>query len=304
MTRLFYTTGKQDIIHDVWDKPDIKDDEIEVQSVFVGMCRSDIDMYCGTFQLLPKTIQGHESVGIVSKVGANISDVVVGDYVATRGEPGFADYYNCPEKMYVKIPELLPKYIIEPVACAINIAYSSGKIDEDNKVLILGSGFLSTMVFTYLNIKNNLTKGQISVVGNSNKEFWNSQPNANLISADQINDQFNTVIDISEKAEYLDLNIYAERANIILAAEKHPPANITFGQLLWKAVTITCPSPRTTSFYNCMLEAVELIENGSINVDTLWTKSYNRETEVELAFTEGLNRKPGYGRGYIEWQNK
>jgi D-arabinose 1-dehydrogenase-like Zn-dependent alcohol dehydrogenase len=68
-TRLFYTDGNRTLHEQEWDKPEIKDNEIEVKSVFTGVCRSDIDMHMGTFQLLPKHIQGHESVGIVTKVG-------------------------------------------------------------------------------------------------------------------------------------------------------------------------------------------------------------------------------------------
>jgi threonine dehydrogenase-like Zn-dependent dehydrogenase len=303
MIRLFYTTGNQDIIHEEWDKPEITNNEIEVQSVFTGMCRSDIDMYCGTFQLLPKTIQGHESVGIVTKVGKNIHHIKEGDYVATRGEPAFADFYNCPDRMFVKIPELSPKYIIEPVACAINIAESgiAARFGQDD-VLILGSGFLSTIVYTYYKNNNRVSPGQVTVVGNANRDFWDKQ-NIKLVNASDIaGKKFKNVIDISEKPEYLDLNFYAEGANIVLAAEKHPAATLTFGQFLWNATNIRFPSPRNYYFYDCMVEAVESIKSGEIDVSTLWTKSYDRETEVELAFKEGLHRAPGYGRGYIEWQ--
>lgn len=304
MTRLFYTTGKQDIIHEEWDKPEITNNEIEVQSVFTGMCRSDIDMYCGTFQLLPKTIQGHESVGIVTKVGKNIKDVKEGDYVATRGEPAFADFYNCPHRMFVKIPELSPKYIIEPVACAINIAESgiAARFGND-EVLILGSGFLSTIVYTYYKNNNRVQPGQVTVVGNANRDFWTKQGIELVNALDIAGKKFKNVIDISEKPEYLDLNFYAEGANIVLAAEKHPAANLTFGQFLWNATNIKFPSPRNYYFYDCMVNAVASIKSGEIDVSTLWTKSYDRETEVELAFKEGLHRAPGYGRGYIEWQH-
>ena len=46
-TRMFYTTGNQDIVETTWDKPEPNDDQIEVKSVYTGVCRSDIDMYVG-----------------------------------------------------------------------------------------------------------------------------------------------------------------------------------------------------------------------------------------------------------------
>ncbi len=201
--------------------------------------------------------------------------------------------------MFIKVPQLLPKYIIEPVACAINIAKSCIP-DDGQDILLLGSGFLSTVIYTML---NRWYENTVIVIGNSNKEFWSKQDNAKLLNVDDIiGRKFKYIIDVSEKPEYLNLNFYAERANIVLAAEKHPAPNVTFGQFLWNAVNIKFPSPRNSTFIESMLLAEELITCGNIDVEALWTKSYNREIEVELAFMEGVNRPVGYGRGYIEWQ--
>lgn len=301
MTRLFYTTGKRDIIEEIWNKPEIKDDEIEVKSVLTGVCRSDVDMYTGAFQLLPKYIQGHESVGIVTQVGKSVSSVKEGDYVATRGEPAFADFYNCKDHMFVQIPELSPKYIVEPVACAINIAKSliipTAQMDD---ILILGSGFLATIIYGML---NRWYSNKCIVVGNANRDFWLKQSNAELVNATDIaGRKFKFVIDVSEKPEYLDLNLYNEGANIVMGAEKHPAATLTFAQFLWNAVNIKFPSPRNETFYNSMKLAEELITSGYIQSDTLWTKSYDRDTGVKTAFEEAVNRPGGYSRGYITWQ--
>jgi len=63
------------------------------------------------------------------------------------------------------------------------------------------------------------------------------------------------------------------------------------------------PSPRTDKFYQCMKDAEYWITNGDLNVDSFWTRSYNRDTEWQQAFTDGVNRPAGYSRGYIEWNN-
>jgi hypothetical protein len=47
--------------------------------------------------------------------------------------------------------------------------------------------------------------------------------------------------------------------------------------------------------------AVSMIQNGKLNVDNFWTKSYNRETEWHQAFSDGLDRPKNYSRGYIVW---
>lgn len=298
-TRLFYTTGNRDIIEEEWDKPEPNYNEIEVKAVLTGVCRSDIDMYTGAFQTLPKHIQGHEGVGIVTKVGSNVYFAKEGDYVATRGEPAFADYYNCRNTEFVKVPELSPKYIIEPVACGINIAMPF-EPNSQSSILLLGSGFLSTIVHSYM---SNKYKNKFVVVGNANKDYWSRQTNVSMETAESIrNTKFKYVIDLSDKPEYLNLNVYAECATIVIAAEKHPNVSTSFAEFLWNAVDVKFPSPRNKSFFDAMTDAVFYINNGILETKSLWTKSYNRDTEVKLAFEEGLARPAGYSRGYIEWQ--
>jgi threonine dehydrogenase-like Zn-dependent dehydrogenase len=299
-TRLFYTDGNRTLHEQEWDKPEIKDNEIEVKSVFTGVCRSDIDMHMGTFQLLPKHIQGHESVGIVTKVGRLISYIQEGDYVATRGEPAFADYYNCPEGMFTIIGELKPKYILEPVACGINIAEALEPTTDDD-ILLLGSGFLATVVYKTLERHEG---NHVVVVGAANGDFWSKQKNVSLVTnAAFVKDRkFNYIIDLSDKPEYLSLNVYNERAKIVLAAEKHPKAITSFAEFLWNAVDVKFPSPRNAKFHDYMILAEEMVRFKEIDTEPLWTKSYDRETEINLAFNEGINRPPGYSRGYIEWQ--
>jgi hypothetical protein len=255
-------------------------------------------MYKGLFQLLPKNIQGHEGLGIVTKVGKSIRYAKEGDYVATRGEPAFADYYNCNEYMFVKVPEADPKYIIEPVACGINIARGL-KIETDDPILLLGSGFLSTIIFTMM---RRYYSNQIFVVGRANEDFWSKQEN--IIHLNYIPEalpKFKYIIDVSDKPEYLDMNLYAECAQVILAAEKHPPAILTFGNFLWNAVNVKFPSPRNYGFLDAMVLGRDLIEEKLLKTSSLWTKAYDRNTEVKLAFEEGSFRPVGYSRGYIKW---
>jgi hypothetical protein len=47
--------------------------------------------------------------------------------------------------------------------------------------------------------------------------------------------------------------------------------------------------------------AVSWIERGDLDVDKFWTREYNRNTEWQQAFEDGVNRPEGYSRGYIIW---
>ena len=122
--KILTTLGDGNFIEGDYVLPPLDDYSIRVKSIFTGVCRSDIYMMQGNFPLLPMQMHGHEGLGQVVERGSKVKDwdCKIGDYVATRGEPAYADYYNCKPITWVKVPQADPKYIIEPVACGVNIA--------------------------------------------------------------------------------------------------------------------------------------------------------------------------------------
>lgn len=295
--RLLTTSGDGTFKEVEWVKPDIKPNEIEVQAAMTGVCRSDIDMMNGQFNL-PMEMHGHEGLGVVTAVGSSIKDVNVGDYVATRGEPAYADYYNAPMGTYVKVPDLDPKYIVEPIACGINVfkeAYY--KVDiTGGAICLIGTGFLSHVV--YSNFKA-CGKTNIDVIGRYSKDFWKSEHGVDIKPAPE--GKYDVVIDLSSNGISLTTDMYMPNAHLIFASSKHPEVSSNFDYLLWNAVTMICPSPRTHGFLSCMEQAVRQIESGQLNVNNFWTRGYSRNTEWTAAFTDSQNRPPGFNRAFICW---
>lgn len=290
--KVLQTLGDGKFIEVEWDKPDPKENEIEVEAVMTGVCRSDIDMMLGHFSLLPIEMQGHEGIGIVTKIGKTISNVKIGDYVATRGEPAYADYYNCKDGEFVTVNELTPKYILEPVACGINVVTQNREAldrKDGGRLAILGSGFLAQVAYRTLELKG--YNFDIDVIGNHNQDLWPTLKQ-------ELSGEYDVIIDLSSRTDYF--NNAANNALIILATDK--VLNSSIGPLLWKACTISFPSPRTPNFYNAMIMARDWIESGQLNVDNFWTQAYNRNTQWQQAFEDAAQRKPGYSRGYISWR--
>jgi threonine dehydrogenase-like Zn-dependent dehydrogenase len=292
--KLLKTVGDGKFIETTWLKPCITDDEIEVRAVMTGVCRSDIDMMSGGFGPLPDNMQGHEGIGQVTQVGNLVKDIAVGDFVATRGEPAYADYYNAKNNEWVKIPEADPKYIVEPVACGINlIRQAQQEIDKrKGDILILGSGFLAWVAYNTLKIDK--VKNNITVVGRSNKDLW-----GDVLIPDIPDNKFEIVIDLSSGTAIFDLDILANQALVVFGAQKKVTTD--FANLLWKACTMVFPSPRNPEFIWYMKKAVYWIESGQLEVDKFWTRSYNRSIEWQQAFADGRDRPNGYSRGYIKW---
>lgn len=294
---ILYTEGKGEFVQGEFELPDINSKQIRIKSVMTGVCRSDIDMMNGKFGPLPLNMQGHEGLGKVLEVGSEIDDVQVGDYVATRGEPAYADEYNADQGTYVSVPEVEPKYIVEPVACGLNVVMQDEyqfekRNNKDARICIIGSGFLSWVVYQYLNAHYFF---QIDVIGSSNKELW-----GNTLK-DTFEGTYDIVIDLNTRDEVFVRDIVNPQGLIVLAAEKTNTVTTSFSKLLWNAVTVIFPSPRQKNFQKCMKMAVKMIETGALNVDKFWSKGYDRTTEWQDAFKESNQRMPGFNRGYIEW---
>jgi D-arabinose 1-dehydrogenase-like Zn-dependent alcohol dehydrogenase len=297
MNRVLQTTGDGTFTETEYTLPTLTDDEICVRSVMTGVCRSDIDMMKGDFGPLPLHMQGHEGLGQVTAIGANINHVKIGDYVATRGEPAYADMYNVRNKEFVVVPEAHPRYILEPVACAVNVIYQpmdeiAKRSGSGKKLLIIGSGFLAYVAYQVLQI--NELHFDIDVVGLHNIDLWGDKL---LLSTFE---NYDVVIDLSGKFELgteIGLNNNALIIDAVGKAVSHKEAQ----QQLWKACTTIKPSPRNDGFHQCMLDAKYWIKTGRINVDNFWTQAYNRNIEWQQAFADGVGRPNGYSRGYIVW---
>lgn len=291
MTRCLQTTGQGYFEEVTYELPPLTENEICVQAVMTGVCRSDIDMMNGNFGPLPLHMQGHEGLGKVIGIGANITDVKFGDYVATRGEPAYADIYNVRKYEYVVVPEAHPRYIIEPVACGIN-AVDVADCARQDKILIIGSGFLAWVAY------HTLTKFKhcenVDVLGSSNIDLWGD---VLLLGT---TDSYDVIIDLSGKYE-LGIDINLNNNALIVDAVGKAVSREEAQQQLWKAVTTIKPSPRNTNFHQCMKDAVWMIENGYLEVDSFWTRAYNRNIEWQQAFADGKDRPNGYSRGYIKW---
>jgi threonine dehydrogenase-like Zn-dependent dehydrogenase len=291
MNRCLQTTGQGHFEEVEYEVPPLTEDEICVRAVLTGVCRSDIDMMQGNFGPLPLSMQGHEGLGKVIGIGANIEGVNFGDYVATRGEPAYADIYNVRKDEYVLVPEAHPRYIIEPVACGIN-AVDVADCARQDKILIIGSGFLAWVAY------HTLTKFKhcenVDVLGSSNIDLWGD------ILLLGTTDSYDVIIDLSGKYE-LGIDINLNNNALIVDAVGKAVSREEAQQQLWKAVTTIKPSPRNSNFHQCMKDAVWMIENGELEVDSFWTRGYNRNIEWQQAFADGVDRPSGYSRGYIKW---
>jgi threonine dehydrogenase-like Zn-dependent dehydrogenase len=299
MTRCLQTTGQGFFEEVIYKIPESGNNGIFVKAIMTGVCRSDIDMMQGNFGPLPLSMQGHEGLGQVISIGKDVTDINIGDFVATRGEPAYADYYTVRENEYVKVPEAHPRYILEPVACGINLIDQSKTYLQDrqgrhdnNRMLIIGSGFLAWVAYHTMRINGYIF--HVDVLGSNNQDLWGDKL---LLGTSE---SYDVVVDLTGKYRLgIDINLN-NNATIIDGVGKAIDKEEAQVQL-WKAVTTVRPSPRNPAFIDCMRMARYFIEKGYLEVDSFWTQCYNRNTEWQQAFADGVDRPNGYSRGYIKW---
>lgn len=153
----------------------IPDVQFKVDSV--GICGTDIHFWAhgamGPFKLTAPHIMGHESSGIVTKVGSKVTNLKVGDRITMepaipcfsceacrRGENNlcpsadvqvvgsppkngcFQRYFVHPAELCHKLPEsmtLEEGALVEPMACVVHAVQRAG-ITAGQNVLVCGSG--------------------------------------------------------------------------------------------------------------------------------------------------------------------
>jgi hypothetical protein len=162
---------------------------------------------------------------------------------------------------------------------------------DGKKLLIMGTGFLAWVAYHRLLMHG--LKFEISVVGTANRDLWGD------MLLPKAESTYDVVIDLSSRTDVFDQPILNENALVILGAQKKVETD--FGNLLWKAVTMVFPSPRNPNFHQCMIAAEYMITNEHLDIDRFWSKAYNRDTQWQNAFADGMNRAQGYSRGYIQW---
>jgi D-xylulose reductase len=172
----FVLRGIEDVVYEQRPIPEISDDEILVEVKKTGICGSDVHYLVhgriGDFVVKNPMVLGHESSGIVSKVGAKVKTHKAGDRVAI--EPGATclacdacrsgKYELCPDIVFAATPPYdgtlaryyrvparnahhLPQHLtledgamMEPLGVAVHSVANLGGFRAGQSVVIFGSG--------------------------------------------------------------------------------------------------------------------------------------------------------------------
>jgi threonine dehydrogenase-like Zn-dependent dehydrogenase len=124
--------------------------QVRIKLEGCGVCASNVEPWQGQpWSTYPGEAGGlgHEGWGIVDMVGTGVTDVTVGDRVATLTGHSFAQYDVAGSDSVVKLPDELAgkPFPGEPLGCAFNI-FRRADIRAGQTVAIIGIGFLGAVL--------------------------------------------------------------------------------------------------------------------------------------------------------------
>lgn len=90
---------------------------------------------------------GHEAWGEIVAVGPGVTDVRVGQRVASLGQKAYAEYDSVPAESLIALPDALAGVPLpgEPLGCAVNI-FKRAQVKAGDLVAIVGLGFLGALL--------------------------------------------------------------------------------------------------------------------------------------------------------------
>lgn len=143
-------------------------DEVLLQTAFVGICGTDAHVLHGKHRIKPRPVIGQEMAGVVEAIGANVSHLSPGDRVALNPVVPFGHCetcrrgrYNIFEKATIvgfvlpgaaqtklvvnqrqlrKEPDLLPSYHAALAEALSVVDHTSSRGQRLDEVLIIGAG--------------------------------------------------------------------------------------------------------------------------------------------------------------------
>ncbi len=177
MKGLVLTAVKKMEIQDL-PKPSVLPNEVLVQTKYAGICGTDHALYNGlpgSAKAVPPIVLGHENSGVVAAVGANVTNVKVGDrvtvdpniycgqcYYCRTGRPelcdhlsavgvtrngGLAEYFTAPASVVYELPDSISfkaGATIEPISCAVH-GVQLLHLTPYAKALVIGDGFMGQL---------------------------------------------------------------------------------------------------------------------------------------------------------------
>ena len=303
MKGLVLTGTKQFEIQDL-PTPEVKPDEVLVNTAYAGICGTDRALYAGlpgSANAVPPIVLGHENSGTVAAVGANVTTVKVGDRVVVdpniycgkceyclTDRPELCDHlsavgvtrnggleksFTAPASVVYPIPDsvsLKDAATTEPLSCAVH-GVQLLKLTPYQKALVIGDGFMGQLFVQLLQAYGVHQVDLAGIIDDKlalNKEKFNVKNTYNT-TRDKIPADYDVVIEAVGLPQTQEQAVEATKkgAQVLMFGVGKPDQHFSMNtyEVYQKQLTIQ------GSFINpyAFKDAIALLASGEVNVDPL-----------------------------------
>lgn len=303
MKRIVSVGPKKSVIVDA-DKPKINANQVLIKLKYVGVCMSE---HYAWSTAKDGDAFGHEPLGVITEVGANVKGWKVGDLVSgfwgsgLPGGGGMAEYGVASPARIFKVPENVRPVdcIIEPLACMMS-AVSKAKISmPGTEVCVVGAGYMGCGAISLLKLR-----GAYVIAVDPIKE---SRENALKYGADEVYTPeemreklangfkgYKCVMEWGETNESLDLAANLTRmCGQLCVGAYHTGGNRSVDMQLLNVRAIECLSthPRENDLMDeAAVNLIRMLSDGRWNYQNISTKVYpmskfdQAQAELETKF--------------------
>lgn len=147
LTAFFH--GARSVYLQELELPEPRYDEIQAKTLYNGICMAEVWKYTS---LKPgeAVIPGHEGIGVVTKVGKEVSGIKEGDLVTTDV---WSEYVNMKEGRFIPVHPAagreLREHLVEPPSCVVTAA-DELNIYPGDSVILFGAGYMGLLLVQLL----------------------------------------------------------------------------------------------------------------------------------------------------------
>ncbi|MYD43815.1 MAG: zinc-binding dehydrogenase [Gammaproteobacteria bacterium] len=283
--------------------------QVQIENTACGICSWDLQTFRAGSDSASAAPPGHEGVGYVTKLGAGVSDVEIGQRVAGGG---FGRVRNAPANRLYKIPDSNladQHWIVEPASCVVT-GIDCCRIKVGERLAMVGCGFMGLMMVQGLQgmgldqlIALDVDDRRLAMA----KEFGATEAH-NVTSGDfeEVKRDLQSrgidvVVDTSGAQSGLDLaTAIVKRAGLINLFGWIKGTQATFNPTTWhgKAISIVNSSP-AAQLRDPFPVAIRLIQNGVIDLKPLVTHVVPIEEFPSFMSKATTGQVDGYIKGVI-----
>lgn len=296
---------------------DPKFDEVQFKTKAGGVCCWDGYLYQGISAPgpLPYVI-GHESVGIVEKVGEGVTNVKPGDKVfsASGSNTMMCQYVTVKSDCVVKLPDDTTDWasaVIEPNCCVVNLLYKT-QIEPGDHVVLVGAGYMGTLTLQGLTRASQAGRITVFELREDRREMAKaygaaevadpeSEEGKRLIEGIKAKGGADIVIDFGASVSGFELaNKLVKMAGKLIIGSWHRQ-DMHFDATAWHlgGLMVYNLSPMSNSHYTDILpRTYELIRRGVYEPGKLVTHTAYYK-DCKDVFLRAMDKKDGYMKGVV-----